>query len=381
MTTTAPSRRAERGRQAEGPELPPPRGDLSEAVIGRLRGRAGALPGGRVAEAADPYGEDLQLALHLGYELHYRGFAGVPDDAEWDLGLLELRARLEARFEAALRAACGRSPDPDEVFETLLTERDDGRGVSHYLVRHGTLDQLREHAVLRSVYQLREADPHLWVVPRLRGRAKAAMMTVQFDEYGCGRAERMHARLYGDLLTALGLDPSYGHYLPAVGAPALATANLMSLFGLRRARRGALVGHFAVLEITSSPAASRLVAALRRAGAGEAAVRFYDEHVEADAVHEQLVRHEVVAPLLAEEPELAADLAFGADATVLLEDWFADSVTRAWESGATALRARLDDVRPEALPDVGPEALPDGRPDMRPTGEHAGSPEAGRDRS
>ncbi|MFF8604204.1 iron-containing redox enzyme family protein [Streptomyces sp. NPDC015232] len=339
---TAVDRDTRVGAAVRPPELPPSRGELSSAVIDRLRGRRpGSLPGPAAVSAADPYGEDVQLALHLGYELHYRGFDGVPDEAEWDLDLLRLRALLEARFEEALRADCGPLPPPAEVVARLLTEPVDGRGTSHYLVRHGTLHQLREHAVLRSVHQLREADPHLWVLPRLGGRAKAGMMTIQYDEYGCGRAERMHAELYAEHLRALDLEPRYGHYLSAVGAPALANANLMSLLALHRSRRGALVGHFAALEITSPPAASRLAAALRRTGAGEAAAWYYDEHVEADAVHEQLVRHEVVDPLLAGEPGLAADVSFGAQATALLEDRFADAVTGAWESGRTALRERL----------------------------------------
>ncbi|MFI8966450.1 iron-containing redox enzyme family protein [Streptomyces sp. NPDC053493] len=350
MTTTAPretlgtrdAHETEERAPSARPGLPPPRGDLSAAVVDFLAGRGRALPGRRTTATADPYGEDLQLALHLAYELHYQGFADVPDALEWDPDLLRLRALLEARFEEALRDGCGRLGRLDEAFDTLLTEPADGHGVSHYLVRHGTLEHLREYAVLRSVYQLREADPHLWVVPRLRGRAKAGMMTVQYDEYGCGRAERMHARLFADLMSDLGLDPSYGRYLPAVGAPALATVNLMSLLGLHRARRGALVGHFAALEIASSPASSRIAAALRRVGAGEAAVHFYDEHVEADAVHEQLVRREVVDGLLADEPGLAGDVAFGVEATALLEDALADSVLRAWEAGTTALRAPLD---------------------------------------
>ncbi|WP_282692541.1 iron-containing redox enzyme family protein [Streptomyces sp. CC208A] len=350
MTTTAP--RAEAGRPPEGapagtegaPALPPARGELSAAVTGRLRGRPAALPGPGAVEAADPYGEDVQLALHLCYELHYRGFAGVPDTAEGDLELLRLRVLLEDRFEEALRAGCEGSARPEEVFEALLTEPPDGRGVSRFLLRHGTLRQLREYAVLRSVHQLRESDPHAWVLPRLWGRAKAGMATVLYEEFGCGREERVHARLYADLMRALGLDPRYGHYLPVVGAPVLATANLMSLFGLRRARRGALVGHFAALEISSPPAASWHAAALRRCGADEAAARFYDEHVEADAVHEQLVRREVVGGLLAEEPGLAADVAFGARATGLLEDALAESVVRAWQTGGSALRAPVEET-------------------------------------
>ncbi|MEV5969597.1 iron-containing redox enzyme family protein [Streptomyces sp. NPDC051921] len=347
MTTTHPRETllggTEEHTRTARPDLPPPRGELSAAVEAFLRGKARALPGRRATSDADPFGADLHLALHLTYELHYRGFEEVPDQMEWDPDLLRLRALLEHRFEDALRDACGHHTGVDEAFEELLTEPPDGSGLSHHLLRRGTLEHVREYAVLRSVYQLREADPHLWVVPRLQGRAKAAMMTVQFDEYGCGRSERMHARLYADLMTDLGLDATYGHYLPLVGAPALATVNLMSLLGLHRARRGALVGHFAALEIASSPASSRIAAALRRLGAGAAAVRFYDEHVEADAVHEQLVRREVVGGLLADEPGLAGDVTFGIEATTLLEDTFARSVIHAWESGTTALEAPLGD--------------------------------------
>ncbi|MDQ0994366.1 iron-containing redox enzyme family protein [Streptomyces sp. V3I7] len=331
-------------RRPREPETPPPRGELSSAITAYLHGAAHTLPGRRTAARADPLGEDVQLALHLCYELHYRGFAGVPDTMEWDPGLLRLRAELEARFEDTLRERRGRARGVDEAFEALLAEPPDGdgTGISHFLFRRGELSHLREHSVLRSVYQLREADPHLWVVPRLVGRAKAAMMSVEYDEFGCGRAERVHARLFADHMRDLGLDPAYGHHLPAVGAPALAAVNLMSLLGLHRLRRGALVGHFATLEVVSSPASRRLVAALRRLGAGEAAVRFYDEHVEADAVHEQVVRREVVGGLLADEPGLADDVVFGIEATMLLEDLLAAQATGAWEAGRTALRVPLD---------------------------------------
>ena len=58
----------------------------------------------------------------------------------------------------------------------------------------------------RSIYHLKEADPHAWVIPRLRGRAKAALVAVEFDEYGAGRADRAHAQLFADLLQAADLS-------------------------------------------------------------------------------------------------------------------------------------------------------------------------------
>ena len=42
---------------------------------------------------------------------------------------------------------------------------------------------------------------------------KAALVEIQADEYGGGRAERIHAQLFADAMDALGLDSRYGAYL------------------------------------------------------------------------------------------------------------------------------------------------------------------------
>jgi hypothetical protein len=80
---------------------------------------------------------------------------------------------------------------------------------------------------------------------------------------------------------------------------------------------------------------------MRRIGLPEAAVAFYAEHVEADAVHEQLVRRQVIAPLLADEPELAADVVFGIRASGLLADRFDERLLDSWAEGRTSLSAPL----------------------------------------
>ncbi|MFI8091175.1 iron-containing redox enzyme family protein [Streptomyces sp. NPDC086080] len=322
------------------PRLPTPRGPVSGAVLDGLRGTGPLPPEGDIA-AAPVYGDDLQLALYLCYELHYRGFAGVDPDLEWDPGLLRTRAALEQSFLTALRADARRHDTVDDALAGILVEPVDGTGVSHFLRDKGELWHVREYAALRSLYHLKEADPHAWVLPRLRGRAKAAMAAVEFDEYGGGRADRVHARLFADLMDDLGLDTTYGRYLDAAPAELLVTVNLMSLFGLHRSLRGALVGHFATVEITSSPGSRRLAEAMRRTGAGPAAEHFYDEHVEADAVHEQVVRHEVIGGLLEDEPHLARDIAFGVDATVFTEDLLGDRLLTDWGAGRSSLRAPL----------------------------------------
>ncbi|QJY48801.1 iron-containing redox enzyme family protein [Pseudonocardia broussonetiae] len=326
------------------PELPPSRGPIGDALLAVLRGDAEPSSlDPAVVEDADPFGEDLQLALYCAYELHYRGFDGTSDDLEWDPSVLALRRAMERVFLDALRAAVPPSDgsDLDEVIAGLLVEPVSAHGVSHHLRREGEEWQVREYVVHRSLYHLKEADPQAWVIPRLDGEVKAALVTVEHDEYGAGNPVRMHARLFAEMMRSLGLDDRYGAYLDAVPAPVLAEVNLMSLCGLHRSLRGALVGQFATVELTSSPGSDRLVRAMRRLGLPDAAVEFYSEHVEADAVHEQLVRRGVVAPMVAAEPELAADVVFGIRASTLLADRTDAVLLESWAAGHGALRVPL----------------------------------------
>ena len=198
---------------------------------------------------------------------------------------------------------------------------------------------MREFLIHRSAYQLKEADPHSWAIPRLSGSPKAALVEIQADEYGGGRPERMHARLFADTLEALGLDPRYGAYLERLPAATLATVNLMSLFGLHRRLRGALVGHLALFEMTSSIPNRRYADGLRRLGCdSRAATHFFDEHVTADAVHEAVAAVDLAGGLARQEPELAEDILWGASALVEVEGRWARALLDAWEAGRTSLR-------------------------------------------
>ncbi|MBE8521352.1 iron-containing redox enzyme family protein [Amycolatopsis sp. H6(2020)] len=319
--------------------LPAARGPLSASVLGiLLRERPRAELDFDALADAGPLGDDLQLALHLCYELHYQGLPGVSPDWEWDPELLRLRGALEARFLAALRDNVAGGDDVPAELDALLVEPIDVEGVSHHLRDHGDWTQLREYFTHRSIYHHKEADPHAWVIPRLRGRAKAALVAVEFDEFGGGRAELMHARLYADLLRAAGLPDGYLELIDQVPGSMLAVVNMMSLFGLHRSLRGALCGHFAAAEITTAPSAQRMDQALRRLDAPEACRFFYTEHIEADAVHEQVMRHDVLGDLLEREPELAADVVFGIQATEFLEGRFGAQVLSRWKAGKSSLR-------------------------------------------
>jgi hypothetical protein len=117
--------------------------------------------------------------------------------------------------------------------------------------------------------------------------------------------------------------------------------NLMSGFGLHRRRRGALVGHLAGFEMTSSVPNRRYGNALRRLGYGAAVTRFYDEHVEADAVHENIAAWDLAGGLARVEPELAPDILFGTRALLALEARWATHLLDSWERGDTSLRMPL----------------------------------------
>jgi Iron-containing redox enzyme len=294
-------------------------------------------------------GEDLQLSLYVLYELHYRGFREVEEHWEWQPELIALRRELEADFEAALRERlpAGGSVDPAQLGTTILEliDADDGPQLSRYMERDASLDQFREFLIHRSAYQLKEADPHSWAIPRLDGPAKAALVEVQADEYGGGRPERVHATLFAKAMRALDLDTAYGAYLNRIPAVTLATVNLMSLCGLNRRLRGAIVGHLAAFETTSPIPNGRYAKGLRRLGLGDDALDFFDEHVEADSVHENIAVYDMAQGLAIAEPDLAGDIIFGVRALLELDGRFASHVLGRWDQGTTSLLEPLATAR------------------------------------
>ena len=333
--------------------FPAPRGAVSAGIIAALQDEptdwnhliaATDAAAGRGDILVD---DDVQWSLYVLYELHYRGVAGVSDSWEWHPNLLRVRAAMEAPFERRLREIAAGVPvplppaGPADIAGTLfaMTAPTKGPSLSRYLAAKATEEQFREFLTLRSAYHLKEADPHSWAIPRLSGRAKAALVEVQADEYGGGREERMHATLFGATMHAVGLDNRYGALVDQVPAVILAATNAMSMFGLHRRLLGAIVGHLAAFEMTSSLPNRLYGNGLRRLGYGREATLFFDEHIEADAVHEQIAGRDLAGTLAAEQPERAADILFGAAACLALDDLAAAVLLPCWESGRSALRS------------------------------------------
>ncbi|NUT70364.1 iron-containing redox enzyme family protein [Pseudarthrobacter sp. C4D7] len=345
--------------------IPDTRGPISSALFAALAkapatakaelDRLHRVAAERVAASGDILtDEDIQLSLFCLYELHYSGLDGVTDSWEWEPELIRVRRLIEEPFEDALRAAAhqaagdvelpaGIAMTSDAVADVLfgLAAADTGPSVSRFVARKASLQQLKEFLVHKSVYQLKEADPHTWAIPRLQGRAKAALVEIQADEYGGGRPERMHSALFARTMRGLGLDDSYGAYVDTVPAISLASVNLMSLCGLNRRLRGAIAGHLAIYEMTSSQPNRFYGNGFRRHGFAAEITHYFDEHVEADAVHEQIAGRDLAGGLVEAEPKLLADVLFGATAVMAIDSLVSAHLMASWEAGETSLRTAV----------------------------------------
>ncbi|GAA4937303.1 hypothetical protein HD597_004668 [Nonomuraea thailandensis] len=282
--------------------LPVARGPITAALFARLGGPPGELDPPLVTPppAAALDDGDLQLALFACYELHSRGFDDVDDLWEWQPSLLATRRELERSLESALALAVPRprAVAPQHVRHALaeLVAKDEASAPSpaSQLQREADLGRYRELVVHRSIHHLK--DPHTWALPRLPGDPEPALVA---DQVG-------GAQLFRATMRGLGLDDTYGAYLPDVPGITLAVSNVMSLFGLHRRLRGALAGHLAALELTSSPPGHHTALAL-------------------------------CADLAAQEPSLTGDILHGAACALTLERRWAEHVMDRWRHGLSSL--------------------------------------------
>ena len=315
--------------------LPKPRGGLSEWLVSRLSspdatGASGASP------SPDSW-DDECLALWTLHELSYRGFEDADDRAEWHPTVLGLRHELESALEDRLRsrweAAGPTAVDvPAEVPAALaaLVAADDGPSLADHVRRRADREQVLELLRQRSLYHLKESDPSTFVVPRLPVRAKAALMELQYDEYGDGDPNRLHAHLFARGLEGVGLRAEYGAYVDDAIPENLEMNNAGSLLGLHRRLRGAAMGHLAAFEMTSSIPSRKIVQGLDRVGLAGPMSDYYDEHVEADAIHEHLAARDICGTLAEDEPDQAPEILFGAFTCLDVEARFATAMLGAW---------------------------------------------------
>ena len=261
-------------------------------------------------------------------------------------------ARPRGPAAVQVRRACGMS-FVEDFFEWVAEH--DGVSLAAHVQRDADRDQVLELLRVRSLYHLQEADPTAWVVPRLGVRAKAALM-----ELLCTTSTAPATP------TACTTTASRSAWRPAASTPRSAPMstrcrpeileqnNTMSLFGLHRRRRAAALGHLAAFEATSSLPSRRMVAGLERLGFPDELVDYYGEHVEADAVHEQLA----VRTIVGGSSRRRACSRGGRRGSGRSPASISRTASAAGCSspGASASRRRSHDVRPSRCRGVSPEA-------------------------
>lgn len=203
--------------------LPAPRGHTSAALITLLGAAPPRTPALLVSSGTRPVqvDDDLQLALWICYELHYRGFDDAHPAWEGHSALAQFHAALEARWEAGLRQL---------------------KDVTSAPVRPETNAQRAEW----------ERHQAFWL-PR---RGFRALPDIQGDAYGGVQDERMYSVLFTVALRDLGDDAGVDD-VPAV---TLALANALSLFGTHKRLVGALAGFLTAVDTMAGDPYSQLAA-------------------------------------------------------------------------------------------------------------------------
>lgn len=302
----------------------------------------------------DPSGaDDEQLALFLLQQISYRPIAGVDPAWEDDPSFLVLREQLERTMEQRLRdvvevPACAPADAPEAL--ASLIDGAEGPSLSRWMASNATLTHLQEFVVHRSAYQLQEADPHSFAIPRLAaGVAKTALLELQVDEYGGHEPTEAHAALFAVTMDAVGVDPTAGPDLERLPAATLATNTFLNRLGRSRRLVGACLGHLAVFEMTSVEPMARYAATCRRlleGTEGTRAARFFDVHVAADGFHARLAMERLVRGFVDQHPDDAGELLFGAAALLHVERAFAEHLISCWDAGRTSLRTPLEAIQP-----------------------------------
>lgn len=254
---------------------------------------------------------------------------------------------LERAFERSLaRVPLPEDPPRDpEAFVAWLRELALERpvvppsGMPQVLRESATLDQLREIVAQRSLFFLKEPDLWSMVIPSLRGQAKAGLLDLLLDEYGWGRHEHMHSTVYEDLMRRLGLDTTYDAYLDRADHRYLASLTYQGMCARNRRLVRRMYGYIYLVEADSPSSMRTYIAAYRRLGiTDEDTLRFYSLHVTADESHSDIALHEVIAPLVRDEPAAAPEIARGVLEGRVLHAAFARHLADSFRAGRSSLR-------------------------------------------
>jgi diacylglycerol kinase family enzyme len=143
----------------------------------------------------------------------------------------------------------------------------------------------------------------------LSGEPKLEMARNYWDEMGRGDLDAVHTELHRVMASVGDLPDLAAHELPV---PALERLALGTTLATNRWLQPELVGALGLIELQAGPRCRRVATGLRRIGAPEDALPFYDEHATADPRHGKDWLTHVVTPLAMTSPRWAGGMVRGA---------------------------------------------------------------------
>jgi len=271
-----------------------------------------------------PYDRHKSPALELHSKLsafnRIRLAPRLPFSSTHELLAADLQAseaqRLERAFVEHERALVGEraaaAPSDPEAFirwldELKLSGPGQGDPLFPWLAGQASREQMRWFLQQESAGEAGFDDLVALTQIKLGPRAKLELARNYWDEMGCGHESAMHGPMLQKLCEHFELDAD-----AEIAWESLALGNLMVALACNRSYTYQSIGALGVIELTAPGRAALVNAGLVRLGVPGNARRYFALHATLDIKHSAAWNREVIAPLVAEQPEVAQAIAEGA---------------------------------------------------------------------
>jgi hypothetical protein len=267
--------------------------------------------------------EDRDLSFHRQLAAFNRVRLSPQSCSDWEASIAHearWRAR-EGRFVEAERRhvaewAAQAPAEPDAFVHWYECLKQNGPGQNdplfEYLAARASRDEMVWFLRQEMAGEAGFDDLVAMTQVKLPTRAKLELAHNFWDEMGQGHETGMHGPMLTRLAAALDIE------LDAAGSDtvtvweSLALGNLMIALAANRRYTYQSIGALGVIELTAPGRAQRVNAGLKRLGVEGEARRYFALHATLDVRHSLAWNREVIAPLVAADPNAARAIAEGA---------------------------------------------------------------------